>query len=480
MMTAGSISSDSSAAYAEYLDAKAMAPERGDYYLGRDGLPAEAPGRWHAPEAALTVLGVDPEAPVQRAALEALMEGRAPSSAREQPVWLRRAGADGTRAAGLDVTFSAPKSVSIAWALSSPAGQREGLEAAHRGAVAEALEYLQATVPTVAVYRGAGLPPREVPAAGLLAAEFVHTTARGVEDCVPDPQLHSHCVITSVLRADGSVAAVRSRPVFRSAREVGAFYRACLAQRLSELGYEIEHSTGKDARYFELTGVGERARAAFSKRSQEVGRAAERFRAQYGRAPRRGELRALKLASRQAKQPRTRPELTQAWRDTATHVGLGDPERIAELANRHSPGPGDRERWRADVERALTQARATFTQRELRATALEQAPGRFAASAAISQIRGLRESGQVLSLEGDLLTTARVRAQEQRAIDALTRLAQTETVQIREGHRAAGAAAVHERLGAPLSQEQLDALSVSRGLSVPRCSSGRRVPARAS
>ena len=245
MMTAGSISSDSSSTYAEYLDAKARAPERGDYYLGRDGLPAEAPGRWHAPAAALTALGIDPEAPVQREALEALMEGRAPSSTREQPTWVRRAGADGTRAAGLDVTFSAPKSVSIARALSA-GGQREGLEAAHRGAVAEALEYLQATVPTVAVYQGAGLPPREVPAAGLLAAEFVHTTARGVEDGVPDPQLHSHCVITSVLRADGSVAAVRSRPVFRAAREVGAYYRACLAQRLSELGYEIEPSTGKD------------------------------------------------------------------------------------------------------------------------------------------------------------------------------------------------------------------------------------------
>jgi len=461
MMTAGSISSDSSAAYAEYLDAKATAPERGDYYLGRDGLPAEAPGRWHAPAAALAALGVDPAAPVERGALEALMEGRAPSSTREQPVWLRRAGADGTRAAGLDVTFSAPKSVSIAWALSA-GEQRDALEAAHRGAVAEALEYLQATVPTVAVYQGCGLPAREVPAAGLLAAEFVHTTARGVENGVPDPQLHSHCVITSVLRADGSVAAVRSRPVFRAAREVGAFYRACLAQRLGELGYEIEHSTGKDGRYFELTGVGEQARAAFSKRSQEVGRAAERFRAQYGRAPQRGELRALKLASRQAKQPRTRPELTQAWRDTAAHVEL-DPERIAELEKRRSADRPDREQWRTDVEDGLTRARATFTEGELRATALEQAPGRFAASAAIGQIRELRESGQVLSLQGGLLTTARVRAQEQRAVDALARLAQTETVQIELGDRAAGAAAVHERLGAPLSPEQLDALSVLTG-----------------
>jgi len=32
--------------YARYLEGRAQLPERGDYYLGADGLPAEAPGRW--------------------------------------------------------------------------------------------------------------------------------------------------------------------------------------------------------------------------------------------------------------------------------------------------------------------------------------------------------------------------------------------------------------------------------------------------
>src|SRR5204862_241390 len=70
----------------------------------------------------------------------------------------------------------------------------------------------------------------------LHAAEFVHTTARGVAGEAPDPQIHSHVVITSVERADGACAAVRSRPVLRAARELGAFYRAELpADRALEL-----------------------------------------------------------------------------------------------------------------------------------------------------------------------------------------------------------------------------------------------------
>jgi len=47
--------------------------------------------------------------------LRALMDGRRPGDG--EPVWLRATGPDGTRGGGIDVTFSAPKSVSIAWAL---------------------------------------------------------------------------------------------------------------------------------------------------------------------------------------------------------------------------------------------------------------------------------------------------------------------------------------------------------------------------
>lgn len=48
-MTASSIASEGSAAYAEHLDAEASPVERGDYFLGRGGLPAEALDQWHAP-----------------------------------------------------------------------------------------------------------------------------------------------------------------------------------------------------------------------------------------------------------------------------------------------------------------------------------------------------------------------------------------------------------------------------------------------
>ena len=45
MMTAKSIGAALANGYADYLESRTVAPEQGDYYLGRDGAPAEAPGR---------------------------------------------------------------------------------------------------------------------------------------------------------------------------------------------------------------------------------------------------------------------------------------------------------------------------------------------------------------------------------------------------------------------------------------------------
>jgi hypothetical protein len=89
--------------------------------------------------------------------------------------------------------------------------------------------------------------------------------------------------------------------VFRAAGELGAFYRSVLAQELVAQGYLIERGTGKNGKYFEIAGVPEALRDAFSGRSREVARAADRFRARYGRAPERGELRNLALENRRAK-----------------------------------------------------------------------------------------------------------------------------------------------------------------------------------
>ena len=79
MMTAASIASSSARGYADYLESRTATPERGDYYLGADGAPAEAPGRWLSSAEALGRVGVDP-GEVKPEDLRALMEGRSPAS----------------------------------------------------------------------------------------------------------------------------------------------------------------------------------------------------------------------------------------------------------------------------------------------------------------------------------------------------------------------------------------------------------------
>jgi len=248
VMTAASIGASRGGGYARYLESKTVEPERGDYYLTPDGEMVQAPGRWLADADTLGRLGIDAGEPVDGADFIALMEGRHPGSGR----WLRPEGAGGGRGGGIDVTFSAPKSVSTAWALGDP-WQREQIEAAHARAVEQTVQYVREQVPVVRRrYSGQVV---EEPARDLIAAEYRHTTARGVSGAqAPDPQLHSHVVITAAVREDERVVAVASRPIFRSAREVGAFYRSALAHELAEQGYEIAQATGKDGRYFEIAG----------------------------------------------------------------------------------------------------------------------------------------------------------------------------------------------------------------------------------
>jgi conjugative relaxase-like TrwC/TraI family protein len=142
-MTAQSIGAGDAVEYARYLESKTIAPELGDYYLNPDGEPTQAPGRWLSSADTLARLGIEGEQ-IEGKDFIKLMEGRHPRSGE----WLRRAGADGSRAGGIDVTFSPPKSVSAVWALGDRA-QRADMESAHAAAVSEALAHLTETVPVV-------------------------------------------------------------------------------------------------------------------------------------------------------------------------------------------------------------------------------------------------------------------------------------------------------------------------------------------
>ncbi|MCA1844160.1 MAG: relaxase domain-containing protein, partial [Actinobacteria bacterium] len=153
------------------LDQVAVGVE--DYYMGA----GEAPGVWHGQLAAgLGLTGV-----VEADHLEALLLGRDPTTDTE----LLSARRPRTVTA-FDVTFSAPKSVSLLWAFGAPEVASVG-SIAHVEAVAVALDFLE---------RRAGATRQQVDRqreqipTGMAAATFVHRTSRE-----GDPQLHTHCVV---------------------------------------------------------------------------------------------------------------------------------------------------------------------------------------------------------------------------------------------------------------------------------------------
>jgi conjugative relaxase-like TrwC/TraI family protein len=172
-MSPSSIGAGKAGGYARYLEGKTIAPERGDYYLTPDGDLTETPGRWLSDPETLARLGIDPDAPVVGADFIAVMEGRHPGTGE----WLRPAGGDGSRGGGIDLTFSAPKSVSVVWALGDP-WQRQQIEEAHTRAVERAMAHLKERVPLVRRrYDGQVV---EEHAKDVIATGYRHTTARGV------------------------------------------------------------------------------------------------------------------------------------------------------------------------------------------------------------------------------------------------------------------------------------------------------------
>ena len=424
MMTVHKIAGGDTVRYVAYLASQGPERRRGDYYLGLEGRPAEGLGEWLGLGA--TALGLSGE--VDRDQLLRLWQGQDPHSG-EQLV----RPAHGVHTAAVDCTFSAPKSVAIVWALGDQR-TREAVEQAHQKAVQVACSHLEAHAPVVRRRIG-GRVRHELPQ-GLVIARFRHHTSRqsqaqqraGVGAAgAPDPQLHDHCVIAScALRSQdreattGRWAAIDSRPLYRIAAEAGAVYRAQLAHELRQLGYGTE----RHSRYFEVRGVPQTLRQAFSSRSAEVERAIAAFRARHGRAPTDEEVRGLVVRSRSPKTALPEDAFS-AWQERARAAGA-DPRSWAP-----EPRPLPQAPWPQTVQevvqeltgpdspRRLTQAATTFDTRTVRAAVAEAAQGRVPGSAVDALVEAVTASGDLVPLPHGLWTTRAALEAERAALGAV-------------------------------------------------------------
>jgi conjugative relaxase-like TrwC/TraI family protein len=134
------------------------------------------------------------------------------------------------RRPGLDVTVSAPKSVSILFALADPDVSAQ-VRAAHQAAVSEVVDYLESVAGhALRGHHGDGQRAARIGTDGWIVAAFEHRTSRA-----GDPQLHTHLVVPNVLRsADGKWSAVDSKAVFRHALTGSYLYHSVLRGQLTE------------------------------------------------------------------------------------------------------------------------------------------------------------------------------------------------------------------------------------------------------
>jgi conjugative relaxase-like TrwC/TraI family protein len=128
---------------------------------------------------------------------------------------------------GYDITFSAPKSVSLTWALAD-ASQRAVIEESMWESVRDAISYMEANGLSVAVSDGEGGKARSQ-TFGANAAGYMHATNR-----LSEPQLHVHVVVAKqVERPDGSLASVDATGLFAHAKTAGYLASAGLRERLT-------------------------------------------------------------------------------------------------------------------------------------------------------------------------------------------------------------------------------------------------------
>ena len=171
----------------------------------------------------------------------------------------------GRTRAGLDCTFSAPKSVSLAMAKDEVT--RNEIITCHQDAVKRLadkieIEYLQTRS------NGETFLSRNA-----VMAEFMHTMARPTKsnNDIPDLDLHSHLVILNETFADGKNLSCEYEKLMDKSviKELGLVYRQELAKELQLKGYELEVTDSRQG-FFELKNFDRETVLDFSNRRKEI------------------------------------------------------------------------------------------------------------------------------------------------------------------------------------------------------------------
>jgi conjugative relaxase-like TrwC/TraI family protein len=228
---------------------------------------------------------------------------------------------------GFDLTFAAPKSVSLIRALTDDIAEKV-LATAHAKAVAAAMDYLHCHAGYSRVHNPitGNKDLQRLP--GLVAIAYQHETSR-----CGDPHLHTHVIVPNRQpRADGRLVSIDSKSLYHEAKAAGIIYQATLRHLLhAERGFEF-HPVDPHTGMAEIAGVTPASIKAWSRRSTRLREWARNNLVVIDGAPSAAQLAAAQKATRPTKpESLSWAELKAQWRADARGLGL---DRDAHFAAR--------------------------------------------------------------------------------------------------------------------------------------------------
>ncbi len=229
-------------------------------------------GQWHGSVQALQYLSFSDCDPIEKKTYAAVLNGIHPETGKHL---LGNSGSD-QRRAGIDITFSAPKSVSLLMELSEGLGEpafEKRIRTAHEDAVQYAMNKVSRYYAKTRIRHGKG--KRETVNTHAVWASFQHDTTRETETGEIDPQLHTHNFLMALTFYEDPITgklkpyAMSNEEIYVNKMYLGQVYRNALASNLGRLGLATE-VTDIEQGFFELNGFTQEQLEVFSGRRTEL------------------------------------------------------------------------------------------------------------------------------------------------------------------------------------------------------------------
>lgn len=355
---------------------------------------------------------------------------------------------------GTDMTFSAPKSVSL---LAEIHGRREVREA-HEAAVKKALGYIEAEL--AGTRQTEGGQTELVKTGNLVVGMFRHNTSREL-----DPQTHTHAILmNATLREDGQWRSLTNDEIYKAQRVIGAIYTAELADRLQALGYDLRRVDEKGN--FEIVGITREQVEHFSQRRADIEDSLKARGVALDDATAQQKEDAT-LLTRAHKKDVDHEALIADWKQRAKEIGI-DFDAIQARADAQREQGGvvrdDRLTGREAVAFAaahLIEREAVVSKNDMLAAAIEHGAGRVSPSEVQRAFVKLEQDGDLVRLPDGNYTTKKMLGSEMWALEQV-RAQKGQTAQIMAPEAVAARLATAERQqGFAFSAGQKEAIATA-------------------